>query len=83
MKKSILLISGAVLIVSVMIGILYSRGYIGLGIKRCPDAWVEDQMPGSNKNQYLSVDGKRREVSEFNIKWIQNNCKVNKPSVAY
>lgn len=54
-------------------------------LRICPDAWYDNQMPGevTKNREYLIVDGERRELDEFDIEWIKNNCAVNKPTVIY
>lgn len=50
----------------------------------CPDKWVNNQMPGETEipRQYFVVDGKRRELAEFDLNWIKQHCKV-KPEFVY
>ncbi len=46
-------------------------------LKTCPDEWYDNQMPGppsSESTQYFVLDGERREISEFNINWVKENC---------
>lgn len=51
----------------------------------CPDAWYFDAMPGPSDagsdqpREYLVVDGERRELTEFDLEWIRENCEVNGP----
>lgn len=50
----------------------------------CPDAWYDNQMPGSDQNevrQYLIVKGRRAEISDYDLNWIKQNCRVNTPTV--
>lgn len=41
--------------------------------------------PGPNQSdvqsQYFILDGKRRELDEFDIKWVQTNCSLKKQEV--
>ncbi|MFA6170848.1 MAG: hypothetical protein WCW77_04825 [Patescibacteria group bacterium] len=57
----------------------------GAALKQCPDEWIDNQMPsvGARKTetQYFILDGKRREVNEFDAEWVQKNCNVNKQTV--
>lgn len=83
MKKIAIITIATVVLVSASI-LTYSRGYFGFGIKQCPEAWYDNQMPGpsaSGDRQYLIVEGERRELREFNMKWIQKNCTVNEPDI--
>ena len=54
-------------------------------LKVCPDEWVQDDMPtvmGLPKDrQYYILEGKRRELSEFENEWIKNNCDLEKQIV--
>ncbi len=48
------------------------------------EEWIDDQQPGNMSKkgrQYYILDGKRRETSEFNQDWIQNNCNLEKQVV--
>ena len=58
----------------------------------CPDEWYDDQMPCVYVNdssecdmetQYFIIDNERRELSEFDVDWIKENCEINEPSVVY
>jgi len=60
-------------------------------LRFCPDAWYDNQMPCgcATENcsecnilprQYFNVDGVRRELSEFDIGWVEENCNIE-PSV--
>lgn len=52
-----------------------------LKIKRCPEHWFEDRQPVSSPNQYLIVNGKRAEVEDYDMNWIQQNCSIQKQIV--
>ena len=56
-------------------------------LKVCPEAWYENRMPTIDGNgsypQYLIVNGTRRNVSEFDIAWVIENCEVNKSTPVY
>lgn len=83
MKKVTIIYIAAVILVAASVS-LYVRGDLGFGIKHCPEAWYDNQMPGidpSSNNQYLIVNGERRELADFNMKWIQSHCSVSGPSV--
>jgi hypothetical protein len=40
-------------------------------------------MPGGQiqKRQYFILDGKRREIDEFDMDWVQSNCNLKKQVV--
>ncbi len=56
-------------------------------IQECPEAWYKNMMPiivddpkdAEHAGEYLIVDGQRRELSEYDVEWIVDNCEVNKP----
>ena len=60
-------------------------------IKECPDAWYKNMMPiiiddpkdAEHAGEYLIVDGQRRELSEYDVEWIVDNCEVNNPQPIY
>src|SRR3989338_6125620 len=54
-------------------------------LRFCPDEWYDNQMPCScatencsecnnPPRQYFIVDGVRRELSEFDMVWVEENC---------
>ncbi|WP_437919579.1 hypothetical protein [Sphingobacterium sp. LRF_L2] len=58
-------------------------------IRDCPDEKIINKMPtvqqpGVDKqsNSYFIYKGERRELSEFDINWLEKNCKV-KESIVY
>ena len=56
-------------------------------LRVCPEQWYGDRMPsiiGSERtnNEYFIYQGKRRELSEFDINWVKTNCQI-KPVYAY
>ena len=54
-------------------------------LKECPDEWIVNKMPGFDSNdsnkQYFILEGKRRELSEFDMSWVSVNCKIEKQVV--
>jgi hypothetical protein len=85
MKKIILITLAAVILLFTSAKLYYIRGHFGLGIKQCPTAWIDNQMSStltSGERQYLIINGKNYQASEVNVKWIQANCEISKPSVA-
>ncbi len=52
----------------------------------CPDEWYKDEMPGTfsddHPREYFVVNGKRAEVSDYDIKWVEKNCSVKKQVVS-
>ncbi len=85
------------IIISVFVGLILGLviGYFILSpktpienskFKICPDEWYDNQMPttiGNNKpsSQYFMVKSERRELSEFDVDWIKENCEVNEPTI--
>jgi len=56
-------------------------------IRECPDSWIENRMPGvsdkpDEKRQYFIVDGERKEIEEYDLEWIKQNCDI-KPQIVY
>lgn len=54
-------------------------------LRACPDEWIENRMPsvGSTGSvQYFILEGKRRELSEFDLDWIKQHCNL-KPTIVY
>ncbi len=90
-KNLIILIVIGIIVLGLIVGyLIFSKNIFSKNkkLKICPDQWYDNKMPTTvgNKNsnsQYFVLDGKRRELSEFNLNWIKNNCDVNKPSPVY
>lgn len=84
-KIIIIIVVAAIVLVALVAGIAYAKGYFNSGMGVCPSAWIDNQMPpkSSRNTQYLVIDGVRHETSEYNLDWIRSNCEVNEPSVAY
>lgn len=51
-------------------------------LQTCPEEWIQNRMPGPGTNfeEYFIIDGKRRELKEFDLEWIKKNCTI-KPTV--
>jgi hypothetical protein len=53
-------------------------------IRECPDEWIADRMPcvcGPEDNcelcknrEYFIVDGERKDVKDYDVAWIEENC---------
>jgi len=54
-------------------------------IQACPEEWIQNDMPpigGSEEDrQYYILDGERRELEEFDTKWVGKNCNLGKQTV--
>ncbi|MDO8668970.1 MAG: hypothetical protein Q7K65_01615 [Candidatus Buchananbacteria bacterium] len=54
-------------------------------LQLCPDEWIDNQMPSTDlkksETQYFIFNGKRRELNEFDVEWIQKNCSLKKQVV--
>jgi hypothetical protein len=60
----------------------------GIGLQICPDEWYEDDSPclptksssecnkSEDKRQYFILNGQRRELTEFDMDWVKNNCSI-------
>lgn len=48
--------------------------------KECPDMWIEDRMPSvegdNSERQYFILNGERKEIKNYDLDWIKNNCSV-------
>lgn len=48
--------------------------------KECPNEWIEDRMPSvegdSSERQYFIFNGERKEIKNYDLDWIKNNCSV-------
>lgn len=62
-------------------------------VKICPEKWIDNEMPRviddlngvktpEFPRQYFILDGKRRELVEFDMDFVKKNCSV-KPEVVY
>jgi len=54
-------------------------------IQKCPDEWIDNQMPPvgpEEERQYFIIDEKRREISDFDLPWIETNCDIKKQVVS-
>jgi len=60
-------------------------------LRECPDVWYKNMMPiivdipkdANHAGEYLIVDGQRRELSEYDVEWITDNCEVTGPQPIY
>lgn len=55
-------------------------------LKTCPEAWYENRMPTvgttTEPREYFVLNGTRRELSEFDVAWVRQNCNIE-PQVVY
>ena len=52
-------------------------------LKTCPEEWIQNKMPSTSTNkpdEYFILEGKRRELKEFDLAWIEKNCSI-KPQI--
>lgn len=50
----------------------------------CPEEKIVNKMPQIGKSsggEYYILDGKRREIAEFDADWVAKNCKVSAQEV--
>jgi len=64
-----------------------------VGLESCPDEWIRNEMPCvcldgkencescQNNREYFIVDGERRELNEYNVTWVEENCELEKTIV--
>ena len=56
-------------------------------LQECPEEWIENTMPadpgadGPAKN-YFNVGGERRELTEYDLPWVFENCNIEKMEVS-
>ena len=78
----------AIVLYALFLFLTPSKNFIEDGLIRiCPDEWYDNQMPGSDdsgeQRQYFLINGERRELVEFDVAWIRDNCEVNEPVAVY
>jgi len=52
---------------------------VPIKLKVCPDEWYDNQMlgpPSESPTQYFVLNGNRRELSEFDVDWVKENCNL-------
>jgi len=52
-------------------------------LRVCPEEWIQNKMPGLEEQEakeYFILDGKRRELKEFDMEWVKKNCTI-KPQI--
>ena len=55
-------------------------------LRDCPEDWYINEMPSTDgrddsSNEYFIYKGVRREIVEFDLKWVKANCSVTPQSV--
>lgn len=54
-------------------------------LKVCPEEKIINKMPSigtpSGESSYYILNGKRREISEFDADWVKANCQVKEQEV--
>lgn len=64
------------------LGNLFESAY---QIQACPDEWIVNKMPGlvgdTAPKEYFIIDGVRRELRDFDLNWISQNCDIEKQEV--
>lgn len=49
-------------------------------LQECPDEWIEDRMPTiegyKSDRQYFIFNGQRKEIKNYDLDWIKNNCSI-------
>ena len=47
-------------------------------IKFCPDEWINNQQPPTEENnQYFIINDERKELADFDMNWVVENCIIN------
>ena len=44
---------------------------------------VDDPEEAKHAGEYFIIDGEKRELVEYDVEWIIDNCEVNEPSPIY
>ena len=80
--NTILTILGIILVGTVGYFTLFNASPASL-LRICPDEWFVNRMPGvidagteNIAKEYFIYKGERRELAEFDIKWVKSNCLV-------
>ena len=49
-------------------------------LKSCPDELIINNMPSTDNSStnYFIVDGDRKEISDYDLKYVLENCEYNK-----
>ena len=77
--KNLILITTAIILTGCSINTKSPKLNNKSKIKQCPDQWIQNNMPGNTiktdkEKQYYIIDGKRRDLNEFDSNWINENC---------
>lgn len=79
-----------IVFISIKLSVLYMKPQantpnLKMKLQQCPDEWIDNQMPLTDQKkvetQYFILNGKRRELTEFDLEWIQKNCGLKKQEV--
>lgn len=77
-RTIVLLLVGLVIIIAASLFVFRTESRTL--ISKCPDEWIEDRMPGvegeKTEKQYFIINGERREIKDYDLEWIGNNCSV-------
>ncbi|NIO22759.1 MAG: hypothetical protein GTN38_01885 [Candidatus Aenigmarchaeota archaeon] len=73
-----------ILIMGIIIGLIAGSvfGYFAFSspkLQICPDEWYINKMPPEpifGERQYFIINGKRAEISSFDIDWVKKNCNI-------
>ena len=65
--------------------LILAASYIdkSIGIKSCPDELIINKMPSTDNSStnYFIVNGERKEISDFDLSYVIENCDINKSAV--
>ena len=56
-------------------------------LRICPQEWIVNRMPGVSpdrrprRDAYFILNGKRREMSAFDMTWVRRHCRLRPQSV--
>lgn len=79
-KRQVLILSVALLVTASFAFAVIAHRQAPTLIRQCPDAWIENRMPTTDdtnsEKQYFVFNGERKEVKNYDVSWIKNNCSV-------
>ena len=83
----IILLVGCLIVASILTILYTFQSTKTNKLQVCPQAWIQNKMPriledkDNNPREYFVLEGKRRELSEFDLDWVKSNCKIQPTKV--
>ena len=89
LKRNTLIIFATIFLTVILV--IFKGGNIQTASSKkrvCPDEWIDNQMPQvkvdnetKTSTQYFIVDGKRKELDEYDLNWVHANCNITPQKV--